>query len=96
MTAMMASRPTPATAVGVATGGPTFATPTNLNPQQAWDVALVVDVIGAYNARQLDAVLAVLADDIGWSDCDYRRIRYIMVTGKAQLAHWLRQRFTRS
>ncbi len=50
-------------------------------------------LIDGYNAGRLDEVLAFLDDRIAWSDCDYRNVRAVEFSGKAQAAAYLRERF---
>ena len=89
--------PTPAVArtVELATPGTTpgaWGPPFRLTAGQARAVATVVAFLEAYNAGQLDAALALLADDVVGSDCDYREGRVILFQGKDQAVAWLRAR----
>lgn len=49
--------------------------------------------LAAYNAGDLDAALAAIAEPWGWSDCDYARGIAATGTGRDTFAAWLRQRF---
>lgn len=63
-----------------------------VNGQQAQQVAVLVNLIQAYNAGQMDNVMAFIADDAGWSDCDYQAGKAVEFRGKDKVAAWLQQR----
>jgi len=49
--------------------------------------------LDAYNAHNLPGVLATLAADIDYGDCDYRHKVSRIMHGKGAVAAWLRARF---
>ncbi len=49
--------------------------------------------LDAYNAHNLTGVLATLAADIDYGDCDYRHKISRVMHGKGTVAVWLRARF---
>jgi hypothetical protein len=57
-------------------------------------VAVFIEFIRAYNAGQLQSELALLAEDMSVSDCDYENIKVITFQGKSQVAEWLQQRIS--
>jgi hypothetical protein len=63
----------------------------DLTAEQAQEVAVFIDFIRAYNNGRLNEALALLADDVGVSDCDYQNIKVITFEGKSQVAEWLQQ-----
>jgi hypothetical protein len=65
----------------------------SVDAQQASEVATVVTFLRAYNAGKLTAALAVVTPDVVGSDCDYRRRKAILFSGKKAFAGWLRARF---
>jgi hypothetical protein len=65
----------------------------SVDRNQAKQVAAIVDFVNAWNTRQLNKALALLAPGAGMSDCDYRRHRAVISKGKTQIAAWLRKRF---
>jgi len=65
----------------------------SIDAQQASEVATVVTFLRAYNAGKLTAALAVVTPDVVGSDCDYRRRKAILFSGKKAFAGWLRARF---
>ncbi len=66
----------------------------SLTAEQAQEVAVFMEFIRAYNAGQLQTVLALLAEDVGVSDCDYQNIKVITFQGKSQVTEWLQQRIS--
>lgn len=64
-----------------------------LNARQAQEVAALTAFLAAYNAGDLDATLAAIAEPWGWSDCDYARGTAMTGQGRDAFAAWLRQRF---
>lgn len=54
---------------------------------------IILVFFDAYNARQLDAALALMDEQGQISDCDFRANRQVLFKGKRQMADWLRQRF---
>lgn len=71
------SAATPTVTAPVATRALQSATPTpggaTLSARQAQEVATLTAFLTAYNAGDLDATLAAIAEPWGWSDCDYAR-----------------------
>lgn len=49
--------------------------------------------LDAYNAHNLAGVLATLAADVDYGDCDYRHATSKVMHGKSNVAAWLRARF---
>jgi len=74
---------------------PTASSPANvlLSFGQAQNVATVIELIRAYNAGDLEGVLALLDDKVGWSDCDYQTISVVSLVGKTKVGAWLQMRF---
>jgi hypothetical protein len=65
----------------------------SLSTKKARQVATALSLLDAYNRGSLDQVLALLDDGIGWSDCNYRTISVVNLTGKSEVAMYLEQRF---
>ena len=59
---------------------------------QARYVATVVAFVDAFNAGAVDAALALLADNVVGSDCDYGRQTLITFQSKRDAEPWLRGR----
>lgn len=55
--------------------------------------AMAEAYLAAYNAGDLDAALALLAEDVTIADCDYASGTRVSLSGKAEVVRWLRQRF---
>ncbi len=55
-------------------------------------VATLMAFLDAYNSGHVDAALALLTDDVGISDCDYRAGRVVTADGGADASQWLRER----
>ena len=55
-------------------------------------VATLVAFLDAYNAGRVDAALALMAEDAGISDCDYRAIHVVSADGRDAMRQWLRDR----
>ena len=105
LTACTTATPQPTTPVSITT---TFDTPItqkidatsqpnntfNLTAEQAQEVAVFIEFIRAYNNGRLDEALALLAENVGVSDCDYLNIKVITFQGKSQVAEWLQQRIS--
>ena len=71
-------------------GAPAF----RLGAIWARQVATIMNFVGAYNARNLNAALALLDDDLpSVSDCNYREGTGIRHNGKSGAAVWLQERF---
>src|SRR5262249_53774551 len=64
-----------------------------LSLSQAQNVTTVIELMRAYNAGQLDDVLALLDDKVGWSDCDFQNISVVNLLGKTKVSDWLQKRF---
>jgi hypothetical protein len=64
-----------------------------LTGRQAQEVGVVAGFLGAFNRRQLQKSLTYLSADPTVSDCDYRRMRAVQVSGKRSVKRWLNQRF---
>ncbi len=88
---------TPTVPAPVATRALPPGTPTpggaTLSARQAQEVAALTAFLAAYNAGDLDATLAAIAEPWGWSDCDYARGAVVTGQGRDAFAAWLRQRF---
>jgi hypothetical protein len=59
---------------------------------QARMVSTFVAFLDAYNAGRVDAALALMAENPGISDCDYRAVRPITADGTEAVRQWLRDR----
>jgi len=66
----------------------------DLTFEQAQEVAIFIEFIQAYNTGQPQAALALLAENVGVSDCDYQNIRVVTFQGKSRVAGWLQQRIS--
>jgi hypothetical protein len=64
-----------------------------LTGRQAAEVSVVSGFLGAFNRRQLQRSLAYLSVDPTVSDCDYRQVRAVQVSGTRSVERWLKQRF---
>lgn len=88
---------TPTVPAPVATRALLPGTPTpggaTLSAWQAQEVATLTAFLTAYNAGDLDATLATIAEPWGWSDCDYARGTAAKGQGRDAFAAWLRLRF---
>jgi limonene-1,2-epoxide hydrolase len=87
-TTAVATSPTPARRAT----GPSEVVP-RLDAQQAEAVRTVIEFIQAYDRADLEAVIALMQDDVAYSDCDYANHTYIAVKGKTAVRDWLRARF---
>jgi hypothetical protein len=59
-------------------------------------IATVIAMLKAYNAADIDGVLGLLADQVVWSDCDYRQqtsIGFHRLTPRSEITSYLRERF---
>ncbi len=95
-TSILFPSPTPTSTM---TDVPNAATQTSretftLSGEQAQEIAVFMDFLRAYNNGRLDEALALLAEDVGVSDCDYQNIKVVTFQGKLQAADWLRQRIS--
>jgi hypothetical protein len=72
-----------------ATGPATY----SLTARQAAEVSAAVRFIAAFNQRSMRLALALLAQDVAISDCDYRHVRTIEFIGRTAAKTWLQQRF---
>ncbi len=92
-------------ATGVPTASPSAtapiarsATPTSdpltfrVGPSQARMVTTFTAFLDAYNAGAVDRALALLTDDVGISDCDYRGPKLLTATGRDAARQWLADR----
>src|SRR5260370_15403784 len=68
-------------------------TPVNisLSLSQAQDVTTLIELMRAYNAGQLEDVLALLDEKVGWSDCDFQNISVVNLVGKTEVSDWLQK-----
>jgi hypothetical protein len=64
--------------------------------QPALEQALGESFLAAYNSHNQDAVLKLLTDTVSYRDCDYKNHSQKLLTGPAQVAAWLEQRFAES
>ena len=105
LTACVTSRPQSAPTIPVTTTFATLIAPEidaasqqnntfDLTFEQAQEVAIFIEFIQAYNTGQLQAALALLAENVGVGDCDYQNIRVVTFQGKSQVAGWLQQRIS--
>jgi hypothetical protein len=86
--------PPPApTLAASATSKPTSTLTFQVGAEQARYVATVVRFVDAFNAEDVAAATALLADDVVGADCDFARHEFISFSGKAEAAKWLRGRF---
>ena len=53
----------------------------------------LVALLDDYNAARLSEAIALLTDDVGWTDCDYQKQVVVNVTGKSNMTTYLRARF---
>jgi len=65
----------------------------SVDRNQAAQVGVIVEFVRAWDTRHLGKALALLASAASFSDCDYRTHRAVVLSGKAQIAAWLRKRF---
>jgi hypothetical protein len=65
----------------------------SLSSQQAEEVSAAVRFVNAFNARDLEGALALVASNAVVSDCDYRRVQPVSFTGRRSISTWLRRRF---
>jgi hypothetical protein len=79
-------RPSPS---AVRAGGPAVF---SVNGQQALEVVTVARFVKAFNAGRIDDAMALWADDVGGSDCDYRRATALSFSGRQQTQDWLHAR----
>ena len=63
-----------------------------LTGEQAQEIVVFINYIHIYNNGRLDEALAILADNVSISDCDYKDIKVITFQGKSQAAEWIQQR----
>jgi hypothetical protein len=63
----------------------------DLTAEQAQEVSIFMNFIHAYNHGRLDEALALLSDNVGVSDCDYKNIKVVTFQGKSQVTKWLQQ-----
>lgn len=73
--------------------GSDTAQPYHLTGRQAEEVATAIAFVDAFNARDLNGALRVLAANAGVSDCDYAHVRAVEAQGKQAIGNWLRKRF---
>src|SRR5215467_8317620 len=64
----------------------------SLNGAQAGQVAAVVNLVRAYNGGRIDEALALLDEQVGISDCGYRKVRVVTFSGRSEAEGWLSQR----
>jgi hypothetical protein len=64
----------------------------SISGQQASEVVTVVRFVNAYNAGRVDDAMALLGDDVGGTDCDYRHATALSFSGREQTQNWLRTR----
>lgn len=77
-------------------GGPASTIPPGayrLQLGEAYQVARVADFFTAYNAGELEAVMAFLDEAPRLTDCDYRTGSTVVVEGRAAIETYLRDRF---
>lgn len=60
--------------------------------REAAQVAVLVAVISAYNAGDVDGVTAWLDPEVAWSDCDYVDGQAVRLSGVAEVGEWIRSR----
>jgi hypothetical protein len=53
----------------------------------------LVAFLDAYNGGRLSEALALLTDDVGWTDCDYQKQAVVNVRGKGNMIPYLKARF---
>jgi hypothetical protein len=67
--------------------------PFSLTERQAQEVGVFAGFVDAFNRRELRRALGYLTIDASVTDCDYRHVRTVQITGKPALTRWLSQRF---
>lgn len=65
----------------------------SLSSDQAQMVTTLTELIRAYNAGRLEDALALLDDNVGWSDCDFQNVSVVNFVGKTKVTDWLQRRF---
>jgi hypothetical protein len=61
--------------------------------QPALEQALAQSFLAAYNSHNQDAVVNLLTDTVSYRDCDYKSHSHKLLSGPAEVAAWLEQRF---
>lgn len=64
-----------------------------LQPEQARAVRTLLNAIDAYNDGDIEALSALVTEDVLWSDCDYARGLVVNFESLESLIPWLSQRF---
>ena len=67
---------------------PTF----SVNGAQARQVAILVNLVAAYDDGRVEDALALVDERVGVSDCDYRRASVVTFSDRLGAERWLRQR----
>jgi hypothetical protein len=55
-------------------------------------VSVVIELVEAYNAGEIEQVLGLLTDDAGWADCDYEADEDVVLEDKDEIRAWLEER----
>lgn len=66
----------------------------NLTAEQAQEITVFMNFIQAYNNGRLHEALALLAENVSVSDCDYQRVKVITFQDKPQATEWLEHRIS--
>ncbi len=67
--------------------------PYSVSPGRAQEIMTLMNFVRTYNAGGLDMMLALLTEDVLWSDCDFRLGRVIDLKGKPDMTAWLKRQF---
>ncbi len=67
--------------------------PYSVSPGRAQEIMTLMNFVRTYNAGDLDTTLALLTDEVLWSDCDFRLGRVIALKGKPDVTGWLKRQF---
>jgi len=70
-------------------GGPAVFSVTR---QQAAEVVMVARFVDAFDAGRVNEAMALLGEEFGGSDCDYRHVAVVSFSGRQPTQDWLRPR----
>jgi hypothetical protein len=63
-----------------------------VGPRETRQIALVSAFIDAWNAGRVDDASKLLTENVEFSDCDYVRVKAVLLTGRAAVRTWLKAR----
>jgi SnoaL-like domain len=63
-----------------------------VGPRETREIALVIAFIDAWNAGRVDDASNLLTENVEFSDCDYVRVKAVLLTGRDAVRKWLRAR----